>query len=134
MMGRVAHATNIFGMYYNDTYMNKSVRRELKETGHDWVMRTLNNHKVCYKIFRMTRPIFNCLHETLVDNYELKSTMGMNSIESLAMFLWIVGGPQSVSQVENKFQRSIEIIVRKFDHVLDCLNRLRANNIKSKDP
>jgi hypothetical protein len=44
-------------------------------------------------MFRMTRLVFDCLHETLVDNYELKSTMGMSSIESLAMFLWTVGGP-----------------------------------------
>jgi hypothetical protein len=28
MMGRVAHATNMFGMYYSDTYMNKSSKRE----------------------------------------------------------------------------------------------------------
>jgi hypothetical protein len=85
------------------THMNKSARSEPEETCHDWVMKTLNNQKACYKMFGMRRPIFDCLHETLVDNYELKSTMGMSSIESLAMFLWIVGGPQSVSQVENIF-------------------------------
>jgi hypothetical protein len=134
MMGRVAHATNIFGMYYNDTYMNKSARREPEETGLDWVMRTLNNYKACYKMFRMTRPVFNCLHETLVDNYELKSTIGMSSIESLAMFSWTFGGPQSVSQVENRFWRSTETIVKKFNHMLDCLNRLGANNVKPKGP
>jgi hypothetical protein len=74
------------------------------------------------------------LHETLADNYELKSTIGMSSIEILAMFLWTVGGPQSISQVENRFQRSTETIVRKFNHVLNCLNRLGANNVKPKDP
>jgi hypothetical protein len=68
-------------------------KEEPEETGHDWVMRTLNNRKACYKMFRMTRLVSDCLHETLVDNYELKSTMGMSSIESLAMFLWTVGGP-----------------------------------------
>jgi hypothetical protein len=134
MMCHVAHATNIFGMYYSDTYMNKSARREPEETGHDWVMRTLNNHKACYKMFRMTRQIFDCLHEILVDNYELKSTMGMSSIENLAKFLWTVGSPQSVNQVKNRFQRSTQTIVRKFNHVLDCLNRLGANNVKPKDP
>jgi hypothetical protein len=30
MMGRVAHVTNMFGMYYNDTYMSKSARTELR--------------------------------------------------------------------------------------------------------
>jgi hypothetical protein len=112
MIGRVAHATNIFGMYYNDTYMNKSARREPEEIGHDWVMRTLNNHKACYKMFKMTRPVFYCLHKTLLDNYELKYTMVMSSIESLAKFLWTIGGPQSVSQVKNRYQRSTETIVR----------------------
>jgi hypothetical protein len=93
MMDQVTHATNMFGMYYNDTYISKSVRREPEKTGHDWVMRTLNNHKACYKMFRMTRPFFYCLHETLVDNYELKSTIDMSSIESLAKFLWTFGDP-----------------------------------------
>jgi hypothetical protein len=51
--------------------------------------------------------------------------MDMGSIESLVMFLWTVGGPQSVSK--NRFQRSIETIVEKFDHVLDCLNKLSAD-------
>jgi hypothetical protein len=106
MMSRVAHATNMFGMYYSDTYMNKSSRIEPEETSHDWVMITLNNHKGCYKMFRMMRPVFYCLHETLVDNCVLKSTMGMSSIESLAIFLWTVGGPQFDSQVKNRFQRS----------------------------
>jgi hypothetical protein len=45
-----------------------------------------------------------------------------------------IGGTQSVSQVENRFKRSTETIVRKFNHVLDYLNRLGTNNIKPKDP
>jgi hypothetical protein len=113
--------------------MNKSAMREPEEIGHDWMMRTLNTRKACYKMFKMTRPVFYCLHETLLGNYELKSTMGMSSIESLAIFLWTVGGPQYVSQVENRYQISTETIVRKFNHVLDCLHRLGANNVKSKD-
>jgi hypothetical protein len=32
MMGRVAHVTNMFGMYYNDTYMSKSARTELRRS------------------------------------------------------------------------------------------------------
>jgi hypothetical protein len=57
MMGQVAYATNMFGVCFSDIYINKSARREPEETGHDWVMRTLNNRKACYKMFRMTRPI-----------------------------------------------------------------------------
>jgi hypothetical protein len=49
-----------------------------------------------------------------VSNYGLNSTVLMTSIESLGMFLWMLGGPQSVSQVENRFERSTETISRKF--------------------
>lgn len=52
----------------------------------------------------------------------------MGTIE--AMFLWIVGAPQSFSQVENCFARSTETIHRKFKEVLDCLCKLASNNIK----
>jgi hypothetical protein len=58
----------------------------------------------------------------------------MSSIKCLAMFLWVVGGPQSIRQVENRFERSTETINRKFNHVLNYLNRLVVDNIKPKDP
>jgi hypothetical protein len=57
----------------------------------------------------------------------------MQSVECLAMFLWMVGGPQSFSQVENHFSRSLETIHRKFKMVLDCLYRLGKDNIKPVD-
>jgi hypothetical protein len=38
------------------------------------------------------------LHDLLVSSYDLKSSRNVTSIESLAMFLWIVGGPQSFYQ------------------------------------
>jgi hypothetical protein len=41
-----------------------------------------------------------------VYDYGLNSTVLMTSIESLGMFLWMLGGPQSVNQVENQFERS----------------------------
>jgi hypothetical protein len=102
-------------------------------TGYEWVTTTMNRPKACYKMFRLRRPIFDNLHEALTRNYGLQSTTGMSSIECLAMFLWRVGGPQSIRQVENRFERSTETINRKFNHVLNCLNRL-ADNIKPKDP
>uniref|UniRef100_A0A0A8YCG7 DUF8040 domain-containing protein n=1 Tax=Arundo donax TaxID=35708 RepID=A0A0A8YCG7_ARUDO len=100
-------------MYYCETFLNKSVRRVPDMSGYDWIIITLNNSRSCYKMFRMTRPIFDSLHETLVFNYGLQSTGGMTSTESLAMFLWTLRGPQSVSQVENQFERSTETISRK---------------------
>jgi hypothetical protein len=103
-------------------------------TGYEWVTTTMNRPKACYKMFRLRRPIFDNLHEALTRNYGLQSTTGMSSIECLAMFLWIVGGPQSIRQVENRFERSTETINRKFNHVLNYLNRLAVDNIKPKDP
>jgi hypothetical protein len=52
----------------------------------------------------------------------------------LTMFLWTVGAPQSIRQVENRFERSTETINKKFNHVLNYLNRLGVDNIKLKDP
>jgi hypothetical protein len=39
----------------------------------------------------------------------------MSSIESLAMFMWIIGAPQSIRQAENRFERSTETVSRKFE-------------------
>jgi hypothetical protein len=50
------------------------------------------------------------------------------------MFLWIVGGPQSFSQVENWFARSTETVHRKFKHVLQCFCKLAYHNITPRDP
>jgi hypothetical protein len=94
----------------------------------------MNRPKACYKIFRLRRPVFNNLHEALTRNYGLESTAGMSSIECLVMFLWTVDDLQSIRQVENRFERSTETINRKFNHVLNCLNRLAVDNIKPKDP
>lgn len=122
------------GMYYNDTYLNKSERREPVESGHNWVMRNLSDPRECYNMFRMNRPLFDRLHELLVANYRLKSTRNMGSIECLGMFLWTIGAPQSFTQVANRFERSLETISRKFQEVLDSVNLLAKDLIKPMDP
>jgi hypothetical protein len=85
-------------------------------------------------MFRVERPLFNRLHNTLVESYGLQSTSQISSVEALAMFLWIVGAPQSVRQAEDRFVRSLETISRIFDHVLTCILRLAPNLIKPRDP
>lgn len=127
-------AAGYIGMYYYETYLNKRKKRQPLVTGYEWVIEQLSDDRDCYSMFRMSRDIFNSLHDTLVANYGLKSTTQMSSVESLAMFLWTVGGPQSVSQVMNRFKRSSETIYRKFHEVLDCLYRLSEDNIKPRDP
>jgi hypothetical protein len=75
-------------------------------------------------MFMLRRPIFDNLHEALTSNYGLESTTGMSSTECLIMFLWTVGDPQYISQVENRFERSTKTINRKFNHALNYLIRL----------
>lgn len=82
----------------------------------------------------MNRDVFNSLHNVLVSHYGLESSREVTSVESLAMFLWVVGGPQSFSQVENRFARSTETIHRKFKEVLNCLCKLACHNITPRDP
>jgi hypothetical protein len=82
----------------------------------------------------MSPDVFMALHDLLVSSYGLTSTRNVTSIESLAMFLWIVGGPQSFSQVENHFERSTWTIHMKFKEVLKCLLKLGKDNIKPTNP
>ncbi|XP_062188875.1 protein ALP1-like [Phragmites australis] len=130
----VLDAANVFAMYYGQTFLKKAARRQPDVTGYDWVIKTLNQPRSCYKMFRITRAVFDSLHDTLVSNYGLKSTSSMTSIDSLAMFLWTCGAPQSFSQIDNRFERSNETISRKLAYVLNCVNNLAVDIIKPRDP
>jgi len=81
----------------------------------------------------MSPEIFNAVHDFLVSTYGLSSTNNVSSTESLAMFLWIIGGPQSFSQAENHFTRSLWILHMKFHEVLMCLRKLGKHNITLRD-
>ena len=119
---------------YIQTYYIKRPRKEVPETGIQWVQRTLADPIDCYDMFRVHRPVFNRLHNLLVSSYGLKSKAKMNSVEALGMFLWIVGAPQSVRQAKNRFTRSLESISRNFDRVLCSVLKLAKDVIKPKDP
>ena len=123
-----------FLMNHDEKHLNKKPRRIPLCTGQQWVFENLRDPGDCYAMFRMYPHCFHALHTTLVDKYKLKSTREMCSIEALGMFLWIVGGPEPVSQAQNRFKRSKETIHRKFDEVLECLVCLAADIIKPKDP
>jgi hypothetical protein len=79
-----------------------------------------------YKMFRMSVEIFTALHDLLVFTNGLTSTNNISFIESLAMFLWIVGGPQLFSQAENRFTRSVH-------EVLKYMRKLGKDNIIPRD-
>jgi hypothetical protein len=102
------HAAIIGGMgnSYNQRYLHKGKYRETPETSIQWIMRCMSQPMYFYKMFRMSPKFFHALHGLLVRDYGL-SSKNVSSIESLAMFLWIVGGPQSFSQAENRFTRSL---------------------------
>jgi hypothetical protein len=47
----------------------------------------LNYPRECFNMFRMSKHIFESLHDVLASIYGLQSTCQMRSIEALAMFL-----------------------------------------------
>jgi len=99
----MVQTATIFGMYY-EKHFDKLPKRIEGESGIQWVRRTLARDTSCYNMFRVERPLFNRLHNILVDSYGLKSSSRMSSVEALAMFLCIVGAPQPVRQAEDRFR------------------------------
>jgi len=122
------------GNSYAEKYLQKAAYRETLETGIQWVLSCMSTPRYFYKMFRMSSEVFNELHDLLVSNYGLTSNKNVSSIESLAMFLWIVGGPQSFLQAENRFTRSLWTIHTKFHEVLRCLRKLAKDNITPRYP
>jgi hypothetical protein len=125
--------TSMIGMYYETNFMNKTKKVKTGLSGYEWVIRTLDNPTSCYNKFRMSRELFYSLHNVLVSSYGLRSTNKMSSIESLAMFLWIIGAPQSIRQAENRFERSTETVSRKFEQCLDSMFRPFGDIMKPRD-
>ena len=129
----VAQLVPILGMY-SEHYFVKLPKRVALESGIQWVQRTLTRENSCYNMFRVERQLFNRLHNILVESYGLQSTTKMSSVEALAIFLWIVGAPQSIRQADDRLVRSLETISRTFNKVLRCLLRLAPNIIRPRDP
>ncbi|XP_004961062.1 uncharacterized protein LOC101754593 isoform X1 [Setaria italica] len=122
------------GMYYYATHLNRSEYRVPTESGYEWVIKTLGNRTSCHNMFRMNRNVFDRLHNVLVQSYGLKSTRRMTSVESLALFLWMCGAPQSMRQAEDRFVRSTCTISRKFNKVLHSICKLAGDIIRPVDP
>jgi hypothetical protein len=129
-----AAAVTAYVMLDNGTSSTKKVRKILEETSYQWVQRHLIDPKNCYDMFRMRRSMFYSLHHVLASNYGLRSSTEMCSIETLGMFLWMCGAPQSVRQTKHIFTHSKETIIMRFNDVLESVTRLVAHNIKLEDP
>lgn len=123
----------IFSMYFDNYFLN-APKREGGESGEQWVQRTLAHDNSCYNMFRVEPALFNRLHNTLVQSHGLPSTSRMSSLWDLAMFLWIVGAPQSIRHAKDHFLRSMKTISRTFGKVLTSILKLAADIIKPKDP
>jgi hypothetical protein len=126
MMKRVV----IRGMY--EVALPRHVR-EIRETGAEFVERTLRSPSHCYTHFRMRAHVFESLHEELVTKYGLTSTRKCSSREALGIFLYMVGPPQPVRQADSRFERSMGTISQKFKHVLSCLTKLADDIIAPND-
>jgi hypothetical protein len=50
-------------MFYAENYLTKFARKEHKMSDYEWVMITLSNPIECYEMFRMSRPLFDRLHD-----------------------------------------------------------------------
>jgi hypothetical protein len=111
------------GNEYTKRYLHKGEYREPLKTGLQWVKRCIGRPRYLYKMFRMSTEVFMALHELLISTYGLKSTKNVSSIESLAIFLWIIGGPQPFSQAENYFTRSTWTVHTSFmKYFIFCAN------------
>jgi transcriptional antiterminator Rof (Rho-off) len=55
MTRQTVNAANMFATYYCDTFLNKAKRKEPEVSGYEWVIRTRNRPKACYKMFRLRR-------------------------------------------------------------------------------
>ncbi|XP_023156697.1 uncharacterized protein [Zea mays] len=85
-------------------------------------------------MFRMNASLFYQLHDILVNEYGLTSSMHMNSMEPLAIFLVTCGHSWSNTCLQNKFKHSGETITRKFMEVLCCVVSMSNQYIRPKDP
>jgi hypothetical protein len=122
------------GNHHTNKYLNKGKYREAREYGIQRVLGCMSRPRYFYKMFQMNPDVFMALHDLLILNYGLTSSINVSSVESLAMFLWIVGGPQSFSQAENRFTQSLWTVHIKFHEFLRCLRKLARDNIKPRDP
>jgi hypothetical protein len=55
-----------------------------------WVMEALNNPKECYNVFRMEPALLYNLHDELVRDFGLSSSIHMSSMESLGLWSCLV--------------------------------------------
>ena len=89
-------ATKIVGKYCSSWIMKNEPRKSIL-TGFGWLQETIGTPGETFTMFRMKTRVFFELHDLLVKDYGLGYSPFVSSYESLAMFLWTLGG---VNQIE----------------------------------
>jgi hypothetical protein len=128
------YATALLSCKYFMKYCDKNDARSPSQSGFGWTMEKLQNPGECYRMFRMDASLFYMLHDLLVSDYGLQSSIHMNSIESLAIFLLACGQGMSNSALDGIFKHSSETISRKFEEVLLCVVAMSVDYIRPVDP
>ena len=126
-------ATALVASKYFMTYHDKNDPITPIQSGFSWTVERLNTGR-SPKMFRMDAHMFYRLHDLLVSTYGLRSSLHINSVESLAMFLVICGHGMSNSAINGIFSHSGETISRKFDEVLNCVVAMCGDYIRPIDP
>jgi hypothetical protein len=127
-------STFLLATKYYFTYLDKNPPRIPMQSGYSWVMETLKTPGESRKMFRMNASLFYKLHDLLVRDYDLKSSIHMSSIEVLAIFLVTCGHGWSNSALHGTFKHSGETLSRKFGEVLLCIVHMCAQYIRPVDP
>jgi hypothetical protein len=133
------HQNNLFASAllatkYYMTYVDKNEAITPAQSGFGWTLEMLNTPGQSHNMFRMDASLFHMLHNLLVNKYGLESSLHMNSLEALAIFLVVCGHGTSFSALHGIFKHSRETFSRKFDDVLTCLVSMCEDYIRPIDP
>ena len=87
-------ASTIFEKYC-DSWVMKADPRTSILSGFGWLQDTISTPGETFTMLRMKATVLFELHDLLKDNYGLSHSPFVSSYESLAMFLWTLGGCES---------------------------------------
>ena len=91
MVFLASNAANIVEKY-GASWLWKAEPRTSILSGFGWLQETIETPGETYRMLRMSARVFFDLHDLLVQRYGLTHSTAVSSYESLAMFLWTLGG------------------------------------------
>ncbi|XP_059642983.1 uncharacterized protein LOC132284866 [Cornus florida] len=115
-----------------DSFKSKVPKRTSGLTSHEYVQELLNDHASrCFDLLRMDREVFLKLCRILREHKLLEDTHTISILESVAMFLFIIGHNIRHVVVAERFQHSGETVSRHFKRVLRAICHLGKFLIRS---